>query len=144
MNETPLNKEKIKSKRKLKYNLELLKGFPELVGWLIQIVPYRQIEKYVYISDYKDSLDEKRIVVRLYTKNYYYPIHVIKPKNGKSKGYLGAYVQNRKPRAGEEWTRGNDLPDGECNNETWNDIKNGILKYEFVKVVKNSEYEEDK
>ena len=44
-------------------------------------------------------------------------------------------VQTRKPRAGEDWNRGNDLADGPYSEETWREIVNDIVAYELVKVV---------
>jgi hypothetical protein len=49
---------------------------------------------------------------------------------------MGCVVSCRKPRAGEDWTRGNDLPDGAYCYETWIKIKNAIIKHELVKVAK--------
>jgi len=46
--------------------------------------------------------------------------------------YLGAGVSNRTPRAGEDWMRGNDLPDGDFSRETWDAIKRAIIKNEMV------------
>ena len=45
--------------------------------------------------------------------------------------YLGCTVKTRKNRPGETWHRGNDLPDGKYCTQTWNDILNGILRYEI-------------
>ena len=56
----------------------------------------------------------------------------------KNRGYLGCVGQTRKARAGEDWLRGNDLADGSYSKETWQKIKNDILAYELVKVVRNS------
>lgn len=54
-------------------------------------------------------------------------------------GYLGCTASSRKPRAGEDWTRGNDLPDGEYGPETWLEIVCAIVSYEMVKVHKREE-----
>ena len=63
-------------------------------------------------------------------------------------GYLGCIVSERKPRAGESWTRGNDLADGDFCEETWLAILRDIVKYEMVKIAskivrKNIELSED-
>ncbi len=68
--------------------------------------------------------------VNFYTKNNEYIISFHEDD------YLGCQVSSRKPRAGETWTRGNDLPDGKFNEETWIRIKNAIISYELVKIVK--------
>lgn len=49
-------------------------------------------------------------------------------------GYLGCIVSARKPRPGEDWTRGNDLADGKLNEETWNRILRDILAYELKSI----------
>lgn len=54
------------------------------------------------------------------------------------KGYLGCVVQSRKPRAGENWRRGNDLPDGALDQATWLRILAGIVSYEMVQVHCNA------
>ena len=127
--------------------------YPEFYGWLKQISRYGEVENHI-ILDYKNGIG-----VTFYTKDNQYHIsarlpnefrkHVIKEdKNGKvvsesnepiNGGYLGCIVQTRKPRAGENWTRGNDLPDGKYSEETWRDIVNAIVAYELVKVVKPKE-----
>jgi len=49
--------------------------------------------------------------------------------------YLGCTAASRKPRAGENWTRGNDLPDGPFCQETFDQIVRAIVKYEAVEVA---------
>lgn len=51
-------------------------------------------------------------------------------------GYLGCIGNTRKPRAGEDWTRGNDLRDGPLSEETWFGILGDIISYELVRVHK--------
>lgn len=51
-------------------------------------------------------------------------------------GYLGCVSSCRKPRAGEDWRRGNDLADGPFNMETWNRIMHDIVAYEVVQIAK--------
>ena len=52
------------------------------------------------------------------------------------KSYLGCIASSRKPRAGETWTRGNDLADGDLSKETWYNILADIVSYESVKIHK--------
>ena len=52
------------------------------------------------------------------------------------KGYLGCVAQSRKSRPGEDWFRGNDLPDGPLTEKTWNSIMKAITRYELKDVVK--------
>ncbi len=42
----------------------------------------------------------------------------------------------RKQRAGEDWSRGNDLPDGSFNKKTWDRIVYAVFNYEMVKLSK--------
>jgi hypothetical protein len=51
-------------------------------------------------------------------------------------GYLGAVVSNRRPRAGEDWTRGDDLADGSYSAETWHRIMVDIISHEMVRLGK--------
>lgn len=51
-------------------------------------------------------------------------------------GYLGCVAQSRKNRPGEDWARGNDLPDGPLTEKTWNAILRGIVRYELQDIVK--------
>lgn len=68
----------------------------------------------------------------IYTNKHEYNIVAIADEN--DNGYLGCHVSTRKPRAGENWVRGNDLPDGPFNRNTWDKIINAIVKYELVKL----------
>ena len=67
----------------------------------------------------------------LYTKTNRYQIVAIEDDKG---GYLGCQAGTRKPRAGEDWTRGTDLPDGKFTRETWKKILFDIVSYELVKI----------
>lgn len=46
--------------------------------------------------------------------------------------YLGCVATSRIVRPGEDWTRGNDMPDGEFSRETFDRIIQGIVGYELV------------
>jgi len=122
----------------------LQQDFAELAQWSQPLCRYNKLEDFV-ILDYKNQT----LKIKFYTKDNTYHVSAILPgirveesfrtKDGmykKDEGYLGCIVNSRKPRAGEDWTRGNDLPDGSYTEETWNKIKNAIIAYELVKVVK--------
>ncbi len=49
-------------------------------------------------------------------------------------GYLGCIADSRKPRAGEDWTRGSDLSDGPLSEVMWRQILADIVSYELVDV----------
>jgi len=52
--------------------------------------------------------------------------------------YLGGGASCRKPRAGEDWTRGRDLADGDFTCETWREILADIVSYELVKICQQN------
>ena len=146
----PLEVPDVARKHQPKYSLEVLKEFPELHKWLEELSRYRKLEDYIYISDYKRG----KIRIKIFTKDHYYTIVARLPEvkrpsaNYKLKvgdkleklndGYLGTYGNCRKARAGEEWTRGNDLPDGSYSRDTWEQFKASLIAFELVKVVRNS------
>lgn len=137
-----------------KFTIAILKdkGFGELLEWLKQISRFSRVQDFLYISDYKD----KTLRLKIFTKDHSYSVsarlpegsvrEIVKDENGHitgesnmpSGGYLGCISQTRKPRAGEDWNRGRDLADGKYNEKTWQEIKDDILAYELVKVVRNS------
>lgn len=53
-------------------------------------------------------------------------------------GYLGAGVSRRKARAGEDWTRGRDLADGEFSFDTWRRIVCDMLAFELIEPVEKT------
>jgi len=128
----------------------------QLRTWLKEICPWDQDENYVQYHGrlplgYEFAKEMYRVVVNsawakqtnkntlkmlIFTKDYKYAIVA-------NETYLGCTMSCRKPRAGEDWTRGNDLPDVKFSRETWEKIKNAIIRNELVKVVKIKEYIED-
>ena len=72
--------------------------------------------------------DEDSVAVRLYTDGHDYCIRATEG------GYLGCIVSCRKPRPGEDWTRGSDLADGKLDYETWNRILRDIVAYELKTI----------
>jgi len=69
-----------------------------------------------------------------YTEEHQYFISAIERFKGDKSSYLGCQVTARKARPGEDWHRGNDLPDGEFNKKTWDRIIYAIVSYEVVKL----------
>jgi len=70
---------------------------------------------------------EERTSVMLYTDGHSYHITA-------TNGYLGCGVSCRKPRPGEDWTRGSDLADGGLDDTTWNRILRDIIVYELKTI----------
>lgn len=128
----------------------LPREYAEVITWLQEICRRNNVRDYVTV-DHNPNADIFNFTI--YTKNYKYriacrPVSIMKKEfhGGKESGasnspsYLGAQVMSRKPRAGEDWNRGNDLADGPYNRGTWTKIKNDILEYELVKVAKQKEH----
>ncbi len=131
--------------RKATFPLNALpQAYNEVISWLSEICRSNKVEDHVvcYHNSEGDSYD-----FTLYTKEHRYNIkaHPYSSKQSTSRDgkvigesnsapYLGCTVTSRKPRAGEDWNRGNDLPDGSYNKATWDRIKNAIIAYELVKI----------
>lgn len=90
-----------------------------------------------YIQWEKDEVDGDQYIgwVVIYTRNHSYSITARAQKD--QPGYMGCGVSARKPLAGENHIRGNDLADGHFTNATWRKIILDILRYELVKIVKS-------
>ena len=74
---------------------------------------------------------EYSIRLSLFTDTNEYIIRAVeRPQND----YLGCISKCRKPRAGENWRRGNDLADGPLSDETWRAILADIVSYELVEI----------
>jgi len=98
----------------------------QLREWLKEIIPFgKMVDGYCLIK-----WDESYLRARLFTKNYIYQLAVATLVD-----YLGATMVCRLARAGEDWLRGRDLPDGTFSTETWNRIKNAIISNELVRVI---------
>ncbi len=69
-----------------------------------------------------------KIRFNLYTNDHIYVIHASVDDDGSGHTYLGCIASSRKPRAGEDWTRGNDLADGHLTIETWNQLLADIVR----------------
>ena len=57
--------------------------------------------------------------------------------------YLGCIASARTVRPGEDWTRGNDLPDGPFSKETFDDIMRAVVAYELVALDPPVEAKQD-
>lgn len=116
--------------------------------WLDDITPHgdNNVSRYVKVvleqgqSEEGDGKYELKKKVRLYTDNHVYAIVAI--DRGHNDGYLGCVCSLRKPYVGEEHTRGNDLPDGPFNIETWNSIKSAIIARELEPLFESKKSKE--
>lgn len=108
----------------------------ELEDFRDQIVKWLKLGKYARrykVEDFTYIDKEKGVVkIALYTDRnvYYITVH---PHNDRP-AYLGCVSSSRKPRAGEDWTRGNDLADGIFDKSTWDNIVADILSCELVDI----------
>jgi hypothetical protein len=104
-----------------------------LVGWLKEVVPFNRLD--VYVRKTRESFDDNPHAGRranhvnylLVTARHSYSISAYPD-------YLGCVASCTFYRPGENWTRGNDLPDGKFCRETWEAIKDAIIRYELVKL----------
>ncbi len=125
-----------------------MENLEQLKKWLSELL-YRDnnLENYFQIKTssqrFEGGSEEFTHVVYFYTK--YNRLYLVVAPSSSRDGtiYFGCQISDRKPRAGEDWTRGNDLADGKFNQETWNRIKNDIISYELVKVAKKERVIED-
>lgn len=108
---------------------ELKKARDLVFGWLngMQYFHY-SAEDCSYIDT-----DNGRITFKLFTDRNKYAISVVPPVDDYL-GHLGCVGDSRKPRAGETWTRGNDLPDGPMTRGTFDKIIRAIVGYELVDI----------
>jgi len=111
---------------------ELIDIAPDFAIWLKGIVKYGNVDSQVLIFHKNQQNDNKnRFSCRLYTDNNIYSISGYAPTENKPNGYLGCIASRRKPRVGEDWTRGNDLPDGSYSKKTFDAIVRRIVAYEL-------------
>jgi hypothetical protein len=99
----------------------------KLKEWMERITRFGGHRSIEWVED-----TDTELRVHLYTDTNEYQIKALLKDNGRN--YLGCVASSRKPRAGETWTRGNDLADGPLTFKTWYDILADIVAYETVKV----------
>jgi len=125
-------KESIEGKSKLIKYEELINIAPDFAIWLKSMVRYGNVDSQVLIFwKINHDGDENRFNVRFYTDTHIYSISGYEPIDSNPKGYLGCTSSTRKARVGEDWNRGNDLPDGGYSKETFDKIVRGIVAYEL-------------
>lgn len=105
--------------------------------WLEKLVFPKEVDDFIEVNYDGGQGDEAgnfefRKEISFYTYNHKYFITAI--ERGKEQGYIGCAISARKCRAGEDWQRGNDLPDGPFNTKTLEQIKNGIIAYELEQL----------
>jgi len=97
--------------------------------WLEELIFPGKVDDFVQtVRIFKDE-NQNLKEMNIYTNQFKY--HIIASDRPNDEGYLGCQVVARKSRAGEDWIRGNDLPDGEFNKDTWKQILYSIINYEL-------------
>ena len=117
----------------IKYE-DLIDLAPDFAIWLKSMIRYGNVDSQVMIWwDLKYDLDPDANHFRciFYTNDHKYSIYGHPPTPKHTRGYLGCGGDSRKPRPGEYWHRGNDLPDGDYSKETFDRIVRGIVAYEI-------------
>lgn len=85
-------------------------------------------------TDQMSSGTEFQAEIYLYTDRNEYRIFVRIVDHEEYHTYLSASVKARAPRAGEDWRRGRDLPDGSYSPDTWDRIFKAMLGIELVRI----------
>jgi hypothetical protein len=97
--------------------------------WLEELIFPGKVDDFVQtVRIFKDKSQHLK-EMNIYTNQFKY--HIIASDRPDDEGYLGCQVSARKSRAGEDWIRGNDLPDGDFNEDTWRKILYSIINYEL-------------
>lgn len=115
------------------------KDYRELVRWLLEIVPYGNVNNSVLmfskVIELPDKSEIRTVTLYLFTEtNQYCITAMFSLSNKDKKGYLGCTMSRRKSRVGEKHHRGSDLPDGPFSRSTWNAIKHAIIKTELKRL----------
>jgi len=108
--------------------------------WLNEICPINRSDDFIQVvaeegESKGDGIADFRtkFTCKTYTHDCCYSIVAIDRDDG---GYLGCVASMRKPYAGEDHTRSNDLINGPLTRQTWEAIKDAILAHELVKIVR--------
>ena len=106
----------------------------QLVEWMKEIIPYSNFDKYtrkvregIETNIFNTDRHANHVTYIICTAEHRYSISA-------TPTYLGCIASATRQRPGEDWTRGNDLPDGPFSRETWESIKDRIISYEMVKL----------
>ncbi|MHA1815356.1 MAG: hypothetical protein ACTSX1_05070 [Candidatus Heimdallarchaeaceae archaeon] len=114
-------------------SVESFKG-KVLQEWIEELIYPGKSEDFIQqIESSNDPVKgEWKMKFSIFTNEHRY--HIVAIDRRDDGGYLGCQVSTRKYRAGEDHLRGNDLPDGPFERNTWNRILNAIIRYELVQL----------
>lgn len=105
-------------------------GANVVLQWLTEASAWIGPDK-IQIIEYDDN--GSKLKIKLFTSEYSYTISA-NAATYIHNGYVGCIASRRKSNAGEEQLRGNDLPDGSLNYETFTRIMFAIVGYELEKI----------
>lgn len=108
----------------------------EVLNWLKAESSWISEDK-IQIVEFVRNRDYSKLRFKLYTAAHVYSISAEYGQASEKDyfhNYLGCGGSTRYYRAGEDWTRGNDLPDGKLTKETFRNILGAIVGYELVKL----------
>lgn len=91
------------------------------------IQDYFKIGKFFDSDNLLCSLHDDTYEIKMFTSDHVYTIFI-------KHDYISGFVSDRKSRPGELWVRGNDLPDGDRNFDTFMEIMFSIVKYELEEI----------
>lgn len=109
----------------------------QMRAWLAIVYPSSQVGralKIQYIPVNRSQFPKLVMRAKIWTTNNVYSINGHLHMLNDPSGYLCCGAQSRKFRTGEDWFRGNDLPDGNFSEETWREILCGIVRYEAEEI----------
>jgi len=92
-----------------------------LTAWLDGFGRWKLVSDTVRFSKEEDNTGRAIFCTAAHTYSLYF-----------TPNYLGCVASARTVRPGEDWTRGNDLPDGPFAKETFDDIMQAVVAYELV------------
>ncbi len=122
------------------WNPMLEQAYEKVREWLKAVYRPSQIERAIHVLPDTDEYGAMHI--KIWTDTNEYRIRIVLKSGGLENAYMGASASTRKPRTGETWTRGNDLPDGKFSEELWRDILAAIVKYE-AQEIKSEKWKEE-
>ncbi len=105
--------------------------------WLKELVYPKEVDDFIEViydggQSQEDGTYEIKKEVAFYTDDNKY--FIVAVEREMKKGHIECVANARKSRAGETWTRGNDLADGPFTRKTLERIKNRIIAYELIKL----------
>lgn len=105
--------------------------------WLKELVYPKEVDDFIEViydggQSQDDGTYEIKKEVAFYTDDNKY--FIVAVEREMKKGRIECVANARKSRAGETWTRGNDLADGPFTRKTLERIKNRIIAYELIKL----------